>query len=192
MTYWIKPTPATKGFFLDAVSTATPLGQSKAEIISSGKITGVYNDIAGYATGYMPGSLGEVSAIALIIGGIYLLAKRIITWHIPLSYLAGFLAIVIPSWLISPEKTLSPVIHLFTGGLMLGVFFMATDMVTSPVSKKGQIIFGLGCGILTAVIRLFGSYPEGVSFAILIMNAVVPLIDYYMRPESFGEVRGEK
>jgi len=71
-------------------------------------------------------------------------------------------------------------------------FFMATDMVTSPVSKKGQIIFGLGCGILTAVIRLFGSYPEGVSFAILIMNAVVPLIDYYMRPESFGEVRGEK
>lgn len=192
MTNWIKPVPMHQSFIFDAVSTATPLGQAKAEIISHGKIVGQYNDILNYAGGYMAGSLGEVAAIAILAGGIYLLIKRIISYHIPFSYLLGFLVIVVPYWLVSPEKTLNPIVHLTTGGLMLGVFFMATDMVTSPVTKKGQIIFGLGCGVLTAVIRLFGSYPEGVSFAILIMNAFVPLIDYYLRPKSFGEVQNEK
>lgn len=192
MTSWIKPVPIQNGFIFDAVSTATPLGQAKSEIISHGKIIGDYNDIFNYAGGYMAGSLGEVAAIAILIGGIYLLVKKIISWHTPFSYLFGFLIIVIPYWLISPEKTLNPIVHLVTGGLMLGVFFMATDMVSSPVTKKGQIIFGLGCGVLTAVIRLWGSYPEGVSFAILIMNAFVPLIDYYMRPKSFGEATNEK
>ncbi|MBZ4643889.1 MAG: electron transport complex, RnfABCDGE type, subunit, partial [Deferribacteraceae bacterium] len=99
----------------------------------------------------------------------------------------SFLIIIVPYWIINPDKTLNPMVHLFTGGLMLGAFYMATDMVTSPVTKKGQIIFGIGCGVLTAVIRLFGGYPEGVSFAILIMNAFVPIIDFYIRPKSFGE-----
>jgi len=192
MTNWIQPMPMHRSFIFDAVSTATPLGQSKAEIIAHGKIVGSYNDILNYAAGYMAGSLGEVAAIAILIGGVYLLIKRIISYHIPVAYILSFLVIVVPYWLIHPEKTLNPIVHLTTGGLMLGVFFMATDMVTSPVTKKGQVIFGIGCGILTAVIRLFGSYPEGVSFAILIMNALVPLIDYYIRPKSFGEVTNEK
>ncbi|MEF3255440.1 MAG: RnfABCDGE type electron transport complex subunit D [Deferribacterales bacterium] len=192
MTAWIEPHPISKGFFYDAVSTATPLGSAKAEIIANGKIINEYSDIFQYAIGYMSGSLGEISAIAIVIGGLYLLWKRIITWHIPLSYLIGFFIVLLPYWLIYPEKTLNPLVHLTTGGLMLGIFFMATDMVTSPVNKKGQIIFGIGCGVLTAVIRVWGSYPEGVSFAILIMNAFVPLIDYYMRPKSFGEVSNEK
>ncbi|MCX8083953.1 MAG: RnfABCDGE type electron transport complex subunit D [Calditerrivibrio sp.] len=192
MTNWIKPVPLHQSFFFDAVSTATPLGQAKAEIIANGKIIGNYNDVFNYAGGYMAGSLGEVAAFAIVLGGLYLLYKRIISYHIPVFYLVGFLVIVVPYWLIHPEKSLNPLVHLTTGGLMLGVFFMATDMVTSPVTKKGQVIFGIGCGILTAVIRIFGSYPEGVSFAILIMNAFVPLIDYYLRPKSFGEVVDEK
>ncbi|MGB9731924.1 MULTISPECIES: RnfABCDGE type electron transport complex subunit D [Calditerrivibrio] len=192
MTAWIKPVPLHKSFFFDAVSTATPLGQAKAEIISHGKIVGEYNDLLNYFGGYMAGSLGEVAAFALILGGIYLLIKKIISYHIPLSYLVGFLIVVVPYWVIYPEKTLNPIVHLTTGGLMLGVFFMATDMVTSPVTKKGQVIFGFGCGLITAIIRIFGSYPEGVSFAILIMNAFVPLIDYYLRPKSFGEAINEK
>jgi len=187
MTSWIKPTPIIENFNFDSVSAATPLSQAKTELISNGKILTEFSDASAYFLGNIGGSLGEISAIALILGGLYLIYKKIISWHIPVSYLASFLIIVIPYWLFFPDKSLSPFIHLFTGGLMLGAFFMATDMVTSPITKKGQIIFGVGCGVLTAVIRLFGGYPEGVSFAILIMNAFVPLIDYYIRPESLGE-----
>ncbi|MGA1847059.1 RnfABCDGE type electron transport complex subunit D [Deferribacter abyssi] len=189
MTNWIKPVPITQKFMIDAVSVATPLGQSKTEVLTYGKI--VSSEIANVSNlflGNVGGSLGEISAIAIILGGLFLLYKRIISWHIPVSYITAFLVVIIPYWIFSPEKTLNPLLHLFSGGLMLGAFFMATDMVTSPVTKKGQVIFGIGCGILTAVIRLFGGYPEGVSFAILIMNAFVPLIDYYLRPKSFGEV----
>lgn len=187
MTSWIKPTPIIENFNFDSVSAATPLSQAKTELISNGKIITDFSDSPAYFLGNIGGSLGEISAIALILGGLYLIYKKIISWHIPVSYLLSFLVIVIPYWLFSPDKSLSPFIHLFTGGLMLGAFFMATDMVTSPITKKGQIIFGIGCGVLTAVIRLFGGYPEGVSFAILLMNAFVPLIDYYIRPVSLGE-----
>ncbi|BAI79982.1 electron transport complex protein RnfD [Deferribacter desulfuricans SSM1] len=192
MTNWMKPNPITKSFIFDAVSTATPLGASKTEVLTYGKI--VSENLVNTSSlflGNVGGSLGEISALAIIIGGLFLLYKRIISWHIPFSYIAAFLIIVVPYWFFAPEKTLDPIAHLFSGGLMLGAFFMATDMVTSPVTKRGQLIFGAGCGILTAVIRLFGGYPEGVSFAILLMNATVPLIDYYIRPKSFGEVESE-
>lgn len=187
MTYWVKPNPITSGFIFDAVSTATPLGQAKTELLTYGKIITSFNGTSDYFIGFMGGSTGEISAIALLIGALFLMYKRIISWHIPFSYIASFLAIIIPYWALNPDKTLNPIVHLFTGGLMLGAFYMATDMVTSPVTKKGHILFGIGCGVLTAVIRLFGGYPEGVSFAILIMNAFVPLIDFYIRPKSFGE-----
>jgi electron transport complex protein RnfD len=187
MTYWIAPNPITKGFFFDAVSIATPLGQSKTEILSNGKVITLYNSFSDYFVGFMGGSMGEISAIALLIGAAFLMYKNIISWHIPFSFIGSFFIIVFIYWLSFPEKTINPTAHILTGGLILGAFYMATDMVTSPVTKKGQLIFGVGCGVLTAVIRLFGGYPEGVSFAILLMNAFVPLIDLYVRPKSFGE-----
>jgi electron transport complex protein RnfD len=193
MTNWTMPNPVTKGFIFDAVSTATPLGAAKTEIMTFGHIkTSEGLNTLNLFLGNMGGSLGEISAIALILGGLFLLWKRIISWHIPLSFIGAFLIVVVPYWLFVPEKTLNPVIHLLSGGIILGAFFMATDMVTSPVTKKGQLIFGAGCGFLTAIIRLWGGYPEGVSFAILIMNAFVPLIDFNLRPKSFGELKNEK
>lgn len=192
MTSWISPHPIVEGFFFDAVSTATPLGQSKTEILSHGKVVTLYNSFSDYFVGFMGGSMGEISAIALIIGAAFLMYKKIISWHIPFSFIGSFFIIVFFYWLIYPEKTINPAAHILTGGLILGAFYMATDMVTSPVTKSGQLIFGVGCGVITAVIRLFGGYPEGVSFAILLMNAAVPLIDYYIRPKSFGEALNGK
>ena len=127
------------------------------------------------------------TAAALILGGIYLVWRKIITWHIPVSYLLTVFLFTGLLWLINPERYIDPVFHLLAGGLILGAVFMATDMVTSPMNTKGMLIFGLGCGLLTVLIRVWGSYPEGVSFAILIMNAVTPLINKYVKPKRFGE-----
>ena len=130
----------------------------------------------------MGGSLGEVSAIALIIGFIYMLCMKVITWHIPVSIIA---TVALFSLCVG-----APVgIELLSGGLMLGAIFMATDYVTSPMSHKGQLLYGVMIGIITLVIRLWGAYPEGMSFAILIMNGVTPLINRYMKPRKFGERR---
>jgi electron transport complex protein RnfD len=140
--------------------------------------------------GNMGGSIGEVSALALLVGLIFLLIKRTITWHIPVSILAtvfvstGILHAVNPALF-----SATPVFHLLTGGLMLGAIFMATDYVTSPMTTRGMLIFGVGIGLITVSIRLFGAYPEGVSFAILIMNAFTPLINIIVKPKRFGEVK---
>ena len=123
---------------------------------------------------------------ALILGLIYLLATRTITWHIPVSIIVTVLIFTGIMHGIDPCTYASPLLHITSGGLLLGSIFMATDYVTSPMTKTGQLIFGAGIGIITVVIRLFGSYPEGISFAILIMNAVVPLINRYIRPKRFG------
>jgi electron transport complex protein RnfD len=136
--------------------------------------------------GQMGGSLGEVSALAIIVGGLYLLARKVITWHIPFTYLASVFVIQFALHGTNPEAFADPVIYMFTGGLMLGAFFMATDYSSSPMSTKGKLIFGFGCGLLTVLIRNFGAYPEGVAFAILIMNAFVPLIDRTCKPRVYG------
>ena len=136
--------------------------------------------------GHMSGSLGEVSTIALLIGFAFMLWKKIITWHIPVSILATVFVFTGLLHLINPVAYASPFIHLLSGGLLLGSIFMATDYVTSPMSKNGMIVYGVGIGLLTAVIRIFGSYPEGMSFAILIMNAFTPLINSYIKPKHFG------
>ncbi|RHJ85395.1 RnfABCDGE type electron transport complex subunit D [Parabacteroides sp. AM08-6] len=136
--------------------------------------------------GNMGGSLGEVSALALILGLFYMLWKKIITWHIPVSVLATVFVFTGIMHLINPAQYADPFVHLLSGGLMLGAIFMATDYVTSPMSKSGMLVYGVGIGILTTVIRLFGSYPEGMSFAIFIMNGVTPLINSYMKPKHFG------
>lgn len=138
--------------------------------------------------GVIPGSIGEVSALALLIGGIYLIVRKVISYRIPVFFIGTVIVMLI---LMSGKGFDLEFIgyHVCSGGLMIGAFFMATDYVTSPMTAKGQIIFAIGCGIITSLIRMFGSYPEGVSFAIIIMNLFVPLIDRYTIPKAFGEVK---
>ena len=136
--------------------------------------------------GKMGDSLGEVSALALLLGLVFMLWKKIITWQIPVSILLTVFVFTGIMHLVNPVQYASPFVHLLSGGLMLGAIFMATDYVTSPMSKNGMLVYGVGIGILTTVIRLFGSYPEGMSFAILIMNAFTPLINSYIKPKHFG------
>lgn len=188
MTKWSEWTiPAPVG--IDALTSATPLGLAKTAIKTTGSLpyVGTSETIFQFFVGNMNGCIGEVSAAALILGGIYLLVRRCISWHIPVAYagtVAAFSAIL---WQIDPTQNMSPVLHLLAGGLMLGAIFMATDMVTTPVTKKGMLVFGAGCGLLTMIIRKWGGYPEGVSFAILLMNSVTPLINRATRPRLFGK-----
>jgi electron transport complex protein RnfD len=132
------------------------------------------------------GSLGEISALMLIIGGIYMLLRKVITWHTPVAVLGSMFVVAAIFWMIDPEAYIGPAYHLLTGGAMLGAIFMATDMVSSPMTGKGQLIYGVGIGVITMSIRLFGAYPEGISFAILIMNAFTPLINNSVKPKRFG------
>ncbi|GMQ64980.1 RnfABCDGE type electron transport complex subunit D [Vallitalea maricola] len=165
---------------LDGVTTATPLG-----IIKEG--AGSLPSIADTFFGFIGGCIGETSAIALLLGGIYLLARKIINWRIPVLYIG---TVFVLSLIIGGRgfDMNYAAYQVFSGGLMIGAIYMATDYSSSPMTKTGQIIMGLGCGILTAVIRIYGSYPEGVSFAIIIMNLFVPLIDKFTIPKAFGEV----
>ncbi|HOO29722.1 MAG: RnfABCDGE type electron transport complex subunit D [Bacillota bacterium] len=167
---------AVRGF--DAMSTATPLTLWKMGEIGGASMSKFYQSLF---VGNVAGSLGETSALALLIGAVYLLCRGRISLRIPLSYI---LTVAVITGLYGQD----PLFHVLSGGLILGAFFMATDYVTSPINPKGQIIFGIGCGILTALIRMFGGYPEGVCYSILLMNAAVPLIDRLTRPKRFGEV----
>ena len=193
MTSWPLPLAANRFSSLDAVTGATPLGLiNEAILMKKPLAAGQIASWSDMALGNIPGSLGEMSAVALIVGALYLLYKGYITWHTPVSFIGGVLVLGHGLHLVDPALYPPAHVHLLAGGLMLGALFMATDMVTSPLTGKGQIIFGLGCGVLTVVIRLFGAYPEGVSFAILIMNATVPLIDRFTAPRKFGYIAPEK
>ena len=166
MTTWINP--------IDGMTGATPLSLMKME--------GISTDYTKLLLGNSGGSLGETSALLIIIGGLYLIYKGYVDWTIPASYLGSvalFVAIL----------GQDPVFHLLSGGLMLGAFFMATDMVTTPLSKFGKVIFGIGAGVFTVLIRVYGGYPEGVSFSILLMNAFTPLINRFTVPKIYGEVK---
>jgi H+/Na+-translocating ferredoxin:NAD+ oxidoreductase subunit D len=185
MTTW----PVSKLANVDTLTGATPLGILKVEGIDGLVQWFANGDYLTLLVGNKGGCLGEVSIIALLIGGAYLLFKKIITWEIPVSFVGTVFAIAGIAYLADGEAYANPIFHVLSGGLILGAFFMATDMVTSPITRRGQLIFGIGCGLLTAVIRLWGGYPEGVSFAILIMNGLVPLIDTYFPPKAFGEVQ---
>lgn len=173
---------------VDALSGATPLALMKQAIYGNTQALGQIPDSLSLLFGQNTGSLGEVSALALLIGCVYMLIRKIITWHIPVSIFVTVFLFAGLMHLVDPLVYASPFTHLLTGGMMLGAIFMATDYVTSPMSHKGMIIFGAGIGFLTVVIRLFGAYPEGMSFAILIMNAFTPLINTYCKPKRFGEV----
>lgn len=188
MTSW--PKPVLWNFTsLDVVTGATALGTIKEGLRQGQLFENLLQQVPTYYDmflGNLGGSLGEVSALALIIGGVFMLIRKVITWHIPVMFILTTFVFTGIFWLCDSQHYADPVFHLFTGGLILGAVFMATDMVTSPMSKLGMIVFGVGCGLLTAIIRLFGAYPEGVSFAILIMNACVPLINIILKPKRFG------
>lgn len=186
MTTW----PVPNGFATaDAVTGATPLALVK-EAVKNGQAVGDTLSSVGITTGNLilgniGGSLGEVAAIGLLLGFAYMLIRKIISWHIPVAIFATVIVFSGILNLADPTQFAGPVFHLFTGGLMLGAIFMATDYVTSPMTHKGMLIYGVGIGLLTVIIRVFGAYPEGMSFAILIMNGFTPLINRYCKPRRF-------
>jgi electron transport complex protein RnfD len=189
MTSW----PLPEGFrtgYTDAVTGATPLAIIKEGIKNGESLSRLMEKIPtafNMFMGKMGGSMGEVAAFALLLGFAYMLYKKIITWHIPVSIIGTVAIFTTILWLVNPETNADPLFHVLAGGVLLGAIFMATDYVTSPMNPKAMIIYGIGIGFLTVIIRVYGAYPEGVSFAILIMNAFVPLMNAYIKPKRFGE-----
>ena len=178
----------------DAVSGATPLAVAKEALAAGVPVSEVMQgvDLADLSLGMKSGSMGEISVAALLLGFVWLLVRRVISWHIPVCVLGTMAIFAGALWLSSPEEYMSPLFHLCSGGAVLGAVFMATDYVTSPMTKKGMVIYAVGIGLITMLIRTWGSYPEGMSFAILIMNSLVPLIDKFVRPRRFGAVKSKK
>lgn len=175
MTTWSAPGP-------DAVATVTPLALLKPGSEATGELPSLMDAFVGN----IGGCIGETSALLLLIGAAYLFYRRVISWRIPFTYIATVAVITLVA---SGGDFTNMLYHLFTGGLMIGAFFMATDYSSSPITVKGQIIFGIGAGVITSVIRLYGGYPEGVSYSILLMNLAAPIIEKYTSPKLFGEVK---
>jgi electron transport complex protein RnfD len=176
----------------DAVTSATVLGQVRTELgkgAELGQVLPATFDAMRAASGQVAGSLGETSALLILLGGLFLLYKRVISWHIPAAMLGSIVAAAGLMHLLDPHHYAGPVYHLVSGATLLGAFFIATDLVTSPVSTRGQLIFGAGCGLLVYVIRTWSGYPEGVAFAVMMMNACTPLIDHWFRPRVYGRNR---
>lgn len=189
MTSWPVPSGFNTGY-TDAVTGATPLAIVKEGLANGEPLSQLMSQIPPPAKmffGEMGGSLGEIAAFALLLGFIWLLYKKIITWYIPVSIIVTIALFTGILWLINPEKYAGPLFHILAGGVLLGAIYMATDYVTSPMNPKAMLIYGCGIGLLTVIIRVWGAYPEGVSFAILIMNAFVPLMNTYIKPKRFGE-----
>lgn len=188
MTNWAVATPGEMGM-ADAISGATPLAILKEGLLygeSMSEIVAKMPSVMDMFIGFTGGSLGEMSVLALLLGGVYLLIRKVISWHIPIAMLGSMALFGTAFWLYDPELYANPIFHLVTGGAVLGAFFMATDMVTSPMTTKAMLVFAAMIGIITMIIRMFGVYPEGVSFAILIMNAFVPLLNKMLKPKRFG------
>lgn len=211
MTTWVSPQPlfsvTAPGFLdslaitfvgvpnIDALSGATVLGQMKTELGRGVPLEtilpGLFTLQQG-AVGEMRGSLGETSALLILGGGLFLLLRRLISWHIPLAMLGSVALLSTLMHLIDPARYADATLHLLSGGLMLGAFFIATDPVGSPSSPRGQLLFGAACGALIYIIRTWAGFPEGVAFAVLLMNAATPLIDHYLRPRIYGRDREGK
>ena len=177
----------------DAMTSATIMGHVRTELtvhhdVSSALASGHY-DLFNTIIGTTGGSLGETSTLLVVLGGLYIIYKRIISWHIPVTMIATILILASIFHFIDSDRFASPLFHIFSGGYMLGAFFIATDLVTSPNTKPGQIIFAVGLAVLVFVIRTWGGYPEGMGFAVLLMNALTPLIDHYIKPRIYGRDR---
>jgi len=191
MTDWTVPASIFRSG-ADAITGATPLGMIK-EGLAKGLTMEQLNSMHDFSYwhllwGKIEGSMGEASALALLLGFAYLLLRKVIRPHIPVAVLVSVALFTGILWWINPHQYADPLFHILTGGVLLGAIFMATDYVTSPMNPKGMVIFGVGIGVITVLIRVFGAYPEGVSFAILIMNATVPLLNIYCKPKRYGEV----
>jgi len=171
---------------IDTVSGATPLDAMKTQIGLHQMPAYIFQQPM---FGLWGGKGWEWINIWLAVGGAFLLYRRIISWHIPVAMLAGLSTLSLVTWILAPEITASPLFHLFSGGTMLGAFFIATDPVTAATTIKGKLVFGAGIGLLTYIIRVWGGYPDGVAFAVLIMNMLVPLIDYYTQPSVYGALK---
>lgn len=186
------PLEMTTWVTADGVSGATPLGHIRTETGQGHTLSNLADSlpsISDMGLGVMGGSMGETSALLLLLGGLLLLWKRIITWHIPVALIGTLLVLATVMHLVKPEVFPAADVHLLAGATVLGAFFIATDLVTSPVSARGQLVFGAGCGLLVYVIRTWAGYPEGMAFAVLLMNALTPLIDHYLRPRIYGRDR---
>jgi len=189
MTSW----PIPQGIstpLIDAVTGPTPLALVKENIKNGLPIQDIMADLPSFSDlllGNRGGSMGEIAALALLAGFAYLIIRKVITWHIPVCILGTLAVFTGILWMNHPDLYPAPIFHLLSGGAILGAVFMATDYTTSPMSLKGKIAYGIGIGLITALIRVYGAYPEGMSFAILIMNAFVPLINVYMKPGRFGK-----
>ncbi len=211
MTLWLEPRPLFSGHApgfleglaitfsgipdIDAVSGATILGRIRTELGMArelGQILPGHYQAGVAALGWTGGSLGETADLLVLLGGLWLLWRRVMTWHVPVAMLATVLVLAGGLHLLNPERFAGPAVHLLSGGLMLGAFFIATDPVTSPTTKLGQLIFGAGCGAFVYIIRPWGGYHEGVAIAVVLMNAATPLIDHYVRPRIYGRTwRGQ-
>ena len=190
MTTW--PVVGQLATYADATTGATPLALVSQAFHGDTSALQQLPSVWELFIGNNGGSLGEVSAVALLLGLAYMLWKKIISWHIPVSIIATVAIFAYILHMADPTKYADGLTHIFTGGLMLGAIFMATDYATSPMTHKGMLIYGVCIGLLTVIIRVFGAYPEGMSFAILIMNAFTPLINNYCKPKRFGEVAKKK
>lgn len=211
MTSWVMPQPlfsahtptfleglniTFNGYALDMVSGASSLGDVRTQLTQGHTLSTIlvpqHYTSQHLALGFISGSLGETSALLIILGGVFLLYKRIFTWHVPVAMLTSVALLATLFHEINPERYANAGFHLFAGGMILGAFFIATDPVTSPNSALGKVIFGASVGALDYVIRTWGGYPEGIAFSIMIMNAMVPLIDHYTRPRIYGHTwRGQ-
>jgi len=183
MTTWAPPMSQN----VDAVTYATPLA-----IMKGTEATGTLPPLRDAILGNIGGCIGEISAAALLLGAAYLLIRKVITWHIPVAFIG---TVALMTWMLGGKDGLFTgdwIYHIFAGGLILGAFYMATDYSSSPMTRRGQFIMGVGCGLITTLIRLYGGYPEGVSYSIILMNIVTPLIDKYVRPRKYGEVKADE
>lgn len=187
MTSWPLPI-ASRTSYLDAITGATPLSIIKEGVAAGRPMAELMAEVPSYFDLFLGGTAGEILGVSMIIGLVYMLFKKIITWHIPVTVLGTVGVFTGILHLIDPDVYASPFFHVLTGGVLLGAIFMATDYASSPMSVKGMIVYSIGIGVITVLIRTYGSYPEGIAFAILIMNAFTPLIDKYIKPKRFGEV----
>ena len=189
MTTWPAPFESRMSI-TDVVTGATPLGFIKDGLKNGESLVDLMQDVPrhmDFLLGMQPGSMGEISGLLLIFGFLFLVFRKVITWHIPVIVIGTMFVFSGSLWLGNPDRFIDPLFHILTGGALLGAIFMATDYVTSPMTIRGVVIYSIGIGIITILVRVFGAYPEGISFAILIMNAFVPLLNKYFKPSRFGE-----
>jgi len=183
------------GFPLDSLSAASALGYVKTELSRGIPVSQSVEHVSGWLemiSGYRTGSFGETSALLILAGGVFLIWRKIITWHIPVAVIGTIFAMATLCHTLNPERFTDGFFHLFAGATFLGAFFIATDYVTSPGSASGKLVYGFGVGMLTWIIRTFAGYPEGMAFAVLLMNSMTPLIDQSFRPRPFGRtLKGE-